>query len=272
MASKQTEPRKADRNPEEKTRRKGSPTEPAAAKTPGKAISTPKSAKKAQKAAQNAQKAAQNAQPKRQKPEAKQKPKQKPAEKPREEQPRRQRTTAEWRKIRLEYVKGKTTLRELAEKYSLSESTIRKRASNEGWKKRKNKLDEKVEQKVLERACDARAKEFEHIAELNDNLGEALDNILSFIRQQPPKKYDDMRGVESLAKAINQIVQTKRDLYNIPSEVEKAKIEALREKNKLEREKWQEERAEKARAATLASETMWQVNEPAAEEGDGLDD
>jgi uncharacterized protein YjcR len=183
--------------------------------------------------------------------------------------PRRQLTTAEWRKIRLEYVKGKTTYKTLAEKWGISESNIRKRASNEGWKKRKHKLDTKVEQKALERVCDARAREFEIIAKVNDDLGNVLDNMLEFVRQQPPRKYDDMRGIESLAKAINQVVQTKRDLYNLPSEETKAKIEALREKNKLEREKWQTEQQEKAQAREQAGGTVWQirVEEPAAEEG-----
>jgi hypothetical protein len=113
-----------------------------------------------------------------------------------------QRTDAEWRKIRLEYVAGKTTLQKLAQKYQVSESTIRKKASSQGWKKRKRQVGTKMEQKAIERLCDARAKEFETIASVNDRMGDVLDCLLEFIAEQPPTKYDDLRGVESLTKAI----------------------------------------------------------------------
>ena len=188
-------------------------------------------------------------------------------------------TTADWRKIRIEYVKGKTTYKALAEKYQVSESTIRKRASKEGWRNKRNNLDTKVEQKVLERVCDARAREFELIAAVNDRMDMVLDNLLQFIANQPPKKYDDLRGVESLTKAIAQVVETKRDLYNVPTEVDKEKIKALREKAKLdrqrynlERKKYREELAEKAASRTMAENTTIRVIVEGDEEGEPLDE
>ena len=168
-------------------------------------------------------------------------------------------TTAEWRKIRIEYVKGKTTMQKLADKYGVSASNIRKRAANEGWRKRKSNLDTKVEQKTLERVCDARAREFELIARVNDRMDEVLENLVTFVANQPPNRYDDLRGVESLTKAIAQVVQTKRDLYNVPTEIDRAKIETLRDKQKLEREKFAEEQAEKAAAKSVAENTMIRV-------------
>lgn len=181
-------------------------------------------------------------------------------------------TTAEWRKIRLEYVRGKTTYQKLAEKYGISASNIRKRAANEGWRKKKRNLDTKVEQKTLERLCDARAKEFELIAQVNDRMGEVLDNLITFVKSQPPNRYDDLRGVESLTKAIAQVVQTKRDLYNVPTEIDRAKIEALREKQKLEREKFAEEQAEKAASKQAAASTVFHVVIEGAEEEIALDE
>lgn len=175
------------------------------------------------------------------------------------ERERRELTSAEWRKIRIEYVKGKTTYRELAEKYGVTVGTIGKHASKEGWKKRRQKLDEKTEKKALERVCDARAKEFEQLARINDQATDALENLLAFVRKQPPRKYDDLRGVESLTKAIAQVVQIKRDLYNLPGEVDKARIESLREKAKLERQKFEEEQAEKAANKSAAAATVFKV-------------
>lgn len=188
-------------------------------------------------------------------------------------------TTAEWRKIRLEYVKGKTTYKKLAEKYGVGESTIRKRAAKEGWRKKKNELDTKVEQKAIERMCDARAKEFELIAQVNDQMSDVLNNILDFISQQPPKKYDDMRGVESLAKAIAQVVETKRNLYNVPNEIEKANIAAKNEANKLNRQrfnfekrKYRQEQAEKAAMQQAIENTTIRVVVEGQEGGEPLDE
>ena len=119
---------------------------------------------------------------------------------------------------------------------------------------------------MLERVCDARAREFELIAAVNDRMDAVLDNLLQFIANQPPKKYDDLRGVESLTKAIAQVVETKRDLYNVPTEVDKEKIKALREKQKLDRERYRlekkrydDELKEKAASRTMMENTMIRV-------------
>lgn len=188
-------------------------------------------------------------------------------------------SAAQWRKMRIEYVKGNTTFKKLGEKYGISDSYIRKRASKEGWRQKRNELDTKVEQKTLERVCDARAREFELIAQVNDRMDLVLDNLLQFISDQPPKKYDDLRGVESLTKAIAQVVETKRDLYNVPTEVDKERIKALREKAKverqrynLERKKYRDELAEKAASRTMAENTMIRIVIDGNEESEPLDE
>lgn len=188
-------------------------------------------------------------------------------------------SATQWRKMRIEYVKGNTTYKKLGEKYGVSESYIRKRASKEGWRKKRSDLDTKVEQKVLERVCDARAREFELIAAVNDRMDAVLNNLLEFIGNQPPKKYDDLRGVESLTKAIAQVVETKRDLYNVPTEVDKEKIKALREKQKVDRarlrfekQKYKDELAEKAASRTMAENTVMKVVIEGADEAEVFDE
>ena len=188
-------------------------------------------------------------------------------------------SAAQWRKMRIEYIKGNTTYKKLGEKYGISESYIRKRASKEGWRKKRSELDTKTEQKVLERVCDARAREFELIAAVNDRMDAVLNNLLEFIGNQPPKKYDDLRGVESLTKAIAQVVETKRDLYNVPTEVDKEKIKALRERQKVDRarlrfekQKYKDELAEKAASRTMAESSMIRILVEGEEEGDPVDE
>ena len=177
----------------------------------------------------------------------------------RQAQKRRQLTTAEWRKIRMEYVKGHTTFAKLAEKYSLSAGYIRKRASSECWSKKKRNLDAKTEQKTVERVAEARARELEKLAAIQEKVDDFLDAAVEAIGQVPLKKYDQMRGIESLTKAIQIAVQTKRDLYNIPNEADRAKIESLREKAKLDRQRYEDEKAEKAKLAQAAENTMIRV-------------
>lgn len=171
----------------------------------------------------------------------------------------RELTTAEWRKIRMEYVRGKTTFAKLAEKYSLNAGYIRRRASKERWTEKKRNLDAKTEQKTIERVADARARELSKLMEIQDELDEVLDLTVKAFSELKPKKYDDARGLESLTKAINTAVQTKRDLYNLPNETEKAKIESLREKARLDRQKYEDEKAEKAKLAAEAQNTMIRV-------------
>lgn len=171
----------------------------------------------------------------------------------------RELTTAEWRKIRMEYVRGKTTFAKLAEKYSLSAGYIRKKASLERWSEKKRKLDAKTEQKTIERVADARARELAKLMEIQDELDDVLDLTVKAFSELKPRKYDDARGLESLTKAINTAVQTKRDLYNLPNETDKAKIESLREKARLDRQRYEDEKAEKARMAAEAENTMIRV-------------
>lgn len=172
---------------------------------------------------------------------------------------RRELTTAEWRKIRMEYVRGKTTFAKLAEKYSLNAGYIRRRASKERWSEKRRNLDAKTEQKTIERVADARARELSKLMEIQDELDELLDLQVKAFAELKPRKFDDARGLESLTKAINTAVQTKRDLYNLPNETERAKIESLREKAKLDRQRYEDEKAEKARMASEAENTMIRV-------------
>ena len=177
----------------------------------------------------------------------------------REAQKRRKLTTAQWRKIRNEYVNGKTTYAKLAEKYSLDPGYLRHRASSERWKEQKHKTDTKAAQKTVERVAEARARELEKLAAIQEKVDDFLDAAVAAIGQVPLKKYDEMRGIESLTKAIQIAVQTKRDLYNIPNEADRAKIESLREKARLDRQRYEDEKAEKAKIAQAAADTMIRV-------------
>jgi len=65
----------------------------------------------------------------------------------------------DWRKIEQEYVTGDMPLRELAERYQISETTIYKHAKDGEYDEKRRKYREKVAKKALSRAStrDARA-------------------------------------------------------------------------------------------------------------------
>lgn len=50
-------------------------------------------------------------------------------------------TEAEWDRIELEYLAGEVSIREIADRYDLSDTAIRKRAKAQGWVRAVRKLD-----------------------------------------------------------------------------------------------------------------------------------
>ena len=116
-----------------------------------------------------------------------------------------------------------------------------------------------MEQKTIERVADARARELEKLAAISDRVDDILDAVVEAVGRLTVRKHDDMRGLESLTKAVQISLQTKRDLYNLPNETERAKIESLREKAKLDRQRYEDEKAEKAKMAKAAENTMIRV-------------
>ena len=69
----------------------------------------------------------------------------------------------DWLAIKTEYINGGISYRKLAEKYGVSQSTIRKRAATEKWadlrEEQRNKIGTKTEQKTAEKISDALSEE-----------------------------------------------------------------------------------------------------------------
>ena len=181
---------------------------------------------------------------------------------------------APWGRIRHSYMAGKS-YKELSEKYGVSVKTIQNRASNEGWTKEKGKIKEEVGQKIHERVVRVRVAELEKLMDANGLL---IDALLTLTERAADEKQTNammfdkagsMKNVEALAKAIQTAVQTQRDLYKLPTldqdfrkKAEAQRKRETKEKLALEREKWEAEQAEKAKSASLASETVWKVEAP----------
>ena len=183
-----------------------------------------------------------------------------------------------WGRIRQGYLAGRS-YKELAEKYHVSVKTIQNRASNEGWTREKGKIREEVGRKIHERVVRVRVAELEKLMDAN---GKLIDALVELSERASGEELDKlmfdragtMKNVECLAKAIRTAVETQRDLYKLPTLEQEQKQSAAEGsmflgalKWKLESDKWEAERLEKAKAAETESGTMWKLE--AEEELDG---
>ena len=187
---------------------------------------------------------------------------------------------APWTRIRTEWLKGGTTYAKLAKKYKLSEKTIRNRAYKEGWGKEKGQIEDEVRAKTRARIVCVREEQLIKLAAANGALIDALVAMATEAQGKPDATLFDvnktLRNAESLSKAIQLAAMTQRDLYRLPSmdqelrkKQEAARKKEAKEKLALEREKWEAEQREKARAAEVASGTVWEVIEPEGDDTDG---
>ena len=67
----------------------------------------------------------------------------------------------DWNKIKAEYLQGGTSYRKLAEKYSVSFSTLEKRARSESWAEQRKDVSEEAAAKARQKIVSQRAKDIE---------------------------------------------------------------------------------------------------------------
>lgn len=126
-----------------------------------------------------------------------------------------------WTKIRAEWLKGGTTYKKLAEKYKVSEGTIKNRASKEGWQKQKLLIADKVSTELRDRVARTRVNHLEKLIAANEALLDGLIKMAELIQKNPFQMLTDatgtLRNAESFAKAIETATKTQRDLYRLPN-------------------------------------------------------
>jgi len=190
----------------------------------------------------------------------------------------------QWWRIKAAYLKDPSmTYRRLAEKYGLSERTIRTRASKEGWRKERDKVETEVSQAIHTTAVRAREEQLQMLITANEQMAGALLELTQEIRKNPmillgAKR--DGKAADSISKAILTTVQCQRDLHKIPTldQDMRKKEEAQRKreakaKMDLDREKWELVRQEKAREDAIAGGVKWKIELPdeLKDEGGELD-
>lgn len=128
--------------------------------------------------------------------------------------------TTDWAKIRAEYVNGSISLADLAKKYGVKISTLKKHSAEEKWseerqKKRKSKAD-KVVNKLHDKDVNQTVKEIERCCKA---AGKLIDKINKAINQVDKSYYvslDDktitskeIKGEDGEPNSINTKIQRK---------------------------------------------------------------
>lgn len=179
----------------------------------------------------------------------------------------------QWWRIKAAFLKDdKVTYKELAEKYKLSERTIRNRASKEGWRNERDKIETNVGQAIRARAEKSRVEQLEKLITANERMAEALMKLTEEIQNEPlllmgGKK--DGKLADSISKAIQTTIQSQRDLHKLPTldQDMRRKEEAQRKreakaKMELDREKWALVKQEKDNEQAGAAGAKWKIELP----------
>lgn len=164
-----------------------------------------------------------------------------------------------WQAVERDYLSGEMTVRAIAKKHNVSESRIYKKATSDGWKKKKEKIKKKADEIVITRNARARAREMETMCSAAARMSRVLDRTLEAIESMPPEDaLADLRGLSDVAKAIRSNTDALMLLHGIqtPGQVEAQKI--ARKRLQLEEQKDRRE-AEKAAREAEEAETGQEI-------------
>ena len=146
-----------------------------------------------------------------------------------------------WSAVEADYLAGEMTVRDIAKKHGVSESRIYKKATSDGWKKKKAKIRQKADEIVITRHARARAREMETMCSAAAKMSRVLDKALEEMEADPTLVLDNLRGVSDLAKAIKANTDALMLLHGLqtPAQVEAQRIARARlklEERKAKRE------------------------------------
>ena len=121
-----------------------------------------------------------------------------------------------WDGIKADYLSGEMKVREIAQKWGVSESRIYKKATSEGWKKLQEKIRQKADEKYVARAARVRARELEVISTAAGKMAQLLEKTVNELDEQPTdKRVKNLKGLSAVASAIYSNTETLMKLYGI---------------------------------------------------------
>lgn len=134
----------------------------------------------------------------------------------------------DWKQIKAEYINGHTSYRKLADKYSVSFSTLRKIAAKENWTDLRNNVCAKRDTKLVNALADREAARAVKLFDAADALLQKIAAQISEI------DYIDSQEASAYAMALERCkricdVRSREDI-----EEQRARIEKLRKEAQTE--------------------------------------
>ena len=126
----------------------------------------------------------------------------------------------DWKKIKAEYIAGGTSYRKLAEKYKVSQSTLRKVAAKEQWTELRNKTRTKADSKIAEALSDKEAHKAVDIVDVADRLLGKIKEVLGGVTTT-----QDIRHLTSALKDLREIKGIKSEADIREQEARIAKLQ-----------------------------------------------
>ena len=182
----------------------------------------------------------------------------------------------QWWRIKAAYLEKGWTYKQLAEHYKLSERTIRTRASKEGWRKDRDKIETEARQTIHARAVRGRVEQLEKLITANEAVIDGLLALAELVKAKPEvlliDDHQTLRNAESMTKAIQTATMTQRDLHKLPTldqdmrkKEEAQRKKEAKEKLAIDREKWEAEKLAKAGGPEGNPQLIWVLHEPEEE-------
>ena len=170
------------------------------------------------------------------------------------------RPTYDWDKLRTEYITSDLSLKDISDKYGVSQRLVNTKSAEQGWVEQRKKYNAKVVEKAVNKVAAKRANQLAKELAIADNISnvlkKALDDAEQFnryiidtttrvdgteIRTSEEKTFEkvDMRALKDAAAALRLVEEMKRSMAGI-LRVEEINRNRREEKRlKLEEEKLQ---------------------------------
>lgn len=132
---------------------------------------------------------------------------------------------ADYRKIKKEYIKGGVTLRALAEKYKVSESTLRKISAEEEWTGMKKEVRTKTRKNLIKKAAKEETKRIDMFLAIADKLLQIIKDGLDDGSILYSGRLRDITGALKDLKEIKEI-RPSLDIEEQLARIEKLKKDA----------------------------------------------
>lgn len=132
----------------------------------------------------------------------------------------------DWISAKMEYMTGSCRLEDIAKKYNIPFSSIRKRSADEAWKSQRvdnmKKVQETAQEFFNEKAANAHANNLEREFKIAQKISDLLEKATNEQIEVPtldefgnPSSKIDIAALEKVAKILKQIEEVKRSICGL---------------------------------------------------------